>query len=242
MESSPDKAGSPAATTDNGLTTDQSTASDSKTMRVRISRMLHAVAQTVDNADPDLDVTLPDPLPRADELLSLLLEEVRSRKRICATRAILPPIDYASSRRDTLRRMALEMRLSWRSKNPLSSTVISSDVTLTKDNFPKPMTWERHQRLKEAFKDVLENDKPWQNLERHAPAFDGPQPPVLPQECTPNDRSAITLGQRGLIDQLQYTSIPRSILHRQDQALDDKYWGRFELVSYVDADGDLIRI
>ncbi|CAK7229149.1 hypothetical protein SCUCBS95973_007122 [Sporothrix curviconia] len=66
---------------------------------------------------------------------------------------------------------------------------------------------------------------------------------VMPRECIPNKRSGVILGQRGLINSIQYTSIPREILVKQyHQVIEEKYWGRFEVTSYYSSVPDEVTI
>ena len=62
---------------------------------------------------------------------------------------------------------------------------------------------------------------------------------VIPRAFAPNERSSILLGQRGVIDSLEYLSVPQKTALKRDPTFPKDRWGYFNIISYCDTDGEL---
>lgn len=62
---------------------------------------------------------------------------------------------------------------------------------------------------------------------------------VIPRAFAPNGRSGVLLGQRGVIDSLEYMSVPQKSALKRDPTFPKDRWGYFNIISYCDTDGEL---
>ncbi|EFW98843.1 uracil-DNA glycosylase [Grosmannia clavigera kw1407] len=65
---------------------------------------------------------------------------------------------------------------------------------------------------------------------------------VVPLRAIPNQRSGIIIGQKGVIERIQYVSIPRSIMKAEGADPGEGYWGTFNVDKYLDVCDEMIRV
>lgn len=62
---------------------------------------------------------------------------------------------------------------------------------------------------------------------------------VVPHASAPNGRSGVILGQRGVMDSLQYESVPSRIAKKRDPDFPADCWGSFNISSYCNMDDEM---
>lgn len=62
---------------------------------------------------------------------------------------------------------------------------------------------------------------------------------VIPRTSAPNGRSGVLLGQTGVIDSVEYQSVPQKLTSKSDPNFAQDGWGYFNISCYCDGDGGL---
>lgn len=62
---------------------------------------------------------------------------------------------------------------------------------------------------------------------------------VIPRASTPNGRSGVLLGQTGVIDSVEYQSVPQKMTSIRDPTFAKDRLGYFNISCYCDGDGGL---
>ncbi|KAL9037671.1 MAG: hypothetical protein Q9214_005597, partial [Letrouitia sp. 1 TL-2023] len=63
---------------------------------------------------------------------------------------------------------------------------------------------------------------------------------VTPLDQIPNRRSGIILGQTGFIDQILYESIPRVILEKRGEIVEDSEWEAINIKAYINENDEMV--
>ncbi|KAL6716588.1 hypothetical protein ACLMJK_006155 [Lecanora helva] len=60
---------------------------------------------------------------------------------------------------------------------------------------------------------------------------------VVPVECIPNRRSGVILGQHSFLDRMMVESVPRAIVMKRGEEVEEGVWGGICVKGYLDLDG-----
>ena len=64
---------------------------------------------------------------------------------------------------------------------------------------------------------------------------------IMEKESLPNKRSGIILGQHGMIDRMEFQSIPKVILESRGEVVKENEWGDINMISYIDTFDEVIQ-